>query len=102
MGVYGGFVDKMPMGALMNKGLTLRTGQMHGQKYMPILLERVVSGEVDPSVAPAKKTIVSAVRPNLNVPTLSSSNPITKFVIPHNTLRIGEDSPTAGGEANGV
>ncbi len=50
MGVYGGFVDKMPMGALMNKGLTLRTGQMHGQKYMPMLLERVVSGEVDPSV----------------------------------------------------
>jgi len=49
MGVYGGFVDKLPMGAFMNKGLTLRTGQMHGQKYMHMLLERVVSGEVDPS-----------------------------------------------------
>lgn len=49
MGVYGGFVDKMPMGAFMNKGLTLKTGQMHGQKYMPMLLERVMAGEVDPS-----------------------------------------------------
>lgn len=49
MGVYAGFVDKIPMGALMNKGLTLKTGQMHGQKYMPILLDSVVKGEVDPS-----------------------------------------------------
>ena len=49
MGVYAGFVDKIPMGALMNKGLTLKTGQMHGQKYMPILLDSVVKGKVDPS-----------------------------------------------------
>ncbi|MGV0102589.1 zinc-dependent alcohol dehydrogenase [Nostoc sp. DSM 114167] len=49
MGVYAGFVDKMPMGAFMNKGLTLKTGQMHGQKYMPRLLESIVAGEVDPS-----------------------------------------------------
>ncbi|BAZ08477.1 alcohol dehydrogenase GroES domain protein [Calothrix sp. NIES-4071] len=50
MGVYAGFVDKIPMGAFMNKGLTLKTGQMHGQKYMPILLDSVIKGEVDPSV----------------------------------------------------
>jgi threonine dehydrogenase-like Zn-dependent dehydrogenase len=49
MGVYSGFVDKMPMGAAFNKGLTLRMGQMHGQKYMPRLLEHVVNGDVDPS-----------------------------------------------------
>ncbi len=49
MGVYAGFVDKVPMGAFMNKGLTLKTGQMHGQKYMPRLLEHVLKGEVDPS-----------------------------------------------------
>ena len=49
MGVYAGFVDKMPMGAFMNKGLTLKTGQMHGQKYMPRLLGHVIEGEVDPS-----------------------------------------------------
>jgi threonine dehydrogenase-like Zn-dependent dehydrogenase len=49
MGVYAGFVDKIPMGAAMNKGLTLKTGQMFGQKYMPILLDSVIKGEVDPS-----------------------------------------------------
>jgi threonine dehydrogenase-like Zn-dependent dehydrogenase len=50
MGVYSGFVDKMPMGAAFNKGLTFKMGQMFGQKYMPLLLGRVLSGEVDPSV----------------------------------------------------
>ncbi|MEH1940820.1 MAG: zinc-dependent alcohol dehydrogenase [Nostoc sp.] len=49
MGVYGGFVDKLPMGAAMNKAMTFRMGQMFGQKYMPILLDRVLKGEVDPS-----------------------------------------------------
>lgn len=49
MGVYSGFVDKMPMGAAFNKGLTLRMGQMHGQRYLPKLLDYVTSGQVDPS-----------------------------------------------------
>jgi len=49
MGVYGGFVDKIPIGAVMNKGLTLRSGQMHGQKYMHKLLDLVLTGELDPS-----------------------------------------------------
>jgi threonine dehydrogenase-like Zn-dependent dehydrogenase len=49
MGVYSGFVDKLPFGAAFNKGLTLRMGQMHGQKYMRMLVERVVNGEIDPS-----------------------------------------------------
>lgn len=49
MGVYGGFLDKMPLGALMNKGLTMRAGQMHGQKYIPMLIDRVMKGEIDPS-----------------------------------------------------
>lgn len=48
-GVYIGFVDKFPMGPLMNKGLTLRTGQTHVQKYMPSLLEKIAGGEIDPS-----------------------------------------------------
>jgi len=47
MGVYGGFVDKMPFGAA-NKGLTFRMGQM-GQKYMNMLLELVLNGKLDPS-----------------------------------------------------
>jgi threonine dehydrogenase-like Zn-dependent dehydrogenase len=49
MGVYGGFVDKMPMGAAFNKGLTFRMGQMHGQKYMPMLLDMILNGKLDPS-----------------------------------------------------
>jgi threonine dehydrogenase-like Zn-dependent dehydrogenase len=49
MGVYGGFVDKMPFGALMNKGLTMRAGQMHGQKYMHKLLDLILTEQLDPS-----------------------------------------------------
>jgi threonine dehydrogenase-like Zn-dependent dehydrogenase len=49
MGVYGGFVDKIPMGAAMNKALTFRMGQMHGQKYIPRLLGYVLEGKIDPS-----------------------------------------------------
>jgi threonine dehydrogenase-like Zn-dependent dehydrogenase len=49
MGVYGGLIDKFPMGAVMNKALTLRTGQMHGQRYQDKLIEHVVNGDVDPS-----------------------------------------------------
>ena len=48
-GVYGGFVDTMPMGAVMNKGLTLRSGQTHVHRYLQPLLERVERGEIDPS-----------------------------------------------------
>jgi threonine dehydrogenase-like Zn-dependent dehydrogenase len=49
IGVYGGFVDKFPMGSLMNRSLTMRTGQCHVQKYMPILLDRIQKGDIDPS-----------------------------------------------------
>jgi threonine dehydrogenase-like Zn-dependent dehydrogenase len=48
-GVYGGYVDKVPMGAIMNKSLTIRTGQTHVQRYMRPLLERIQHGEIDPS-----------------------------------------------------
>ncbi|PHM06040.1 glutathione-dependent formaldehyde dehydrogenase, partial [Nostoc sp. 'Peltigera malacea cyanobiont' DB3992] len=49
MGVYGGFVDKIPLGAAFNKGLTFRMGQMHGQKYMHSLLQMILDGKLDPS-----------------------------------------------------
>ena len=48
-GVYGGFIDKFPMGSLMNRSLTLRTGQTHVQRYMRPLLERIERGEIDPT-----------------------------------------------------
>ena len=49
IGVYGGFVDKFPAGAWMNRALTLRTGQCHVQRYMRPLLERIERGEIDPT-----------------------------------------------------
>ena len=48
-GVYGGFLDKFPMGAAFAKGLTLKMGQTHVQKYMKPLMERIERGEIDPS-----------------------------------------------------
>jgi threonine dehydrogenase-like Zn-dependent dehydrogenase len=48
-GVYGGLVDKLPFGALMNKGLTIRTGQTHVNRWTDDLLQRIERGEIDPS-----------------------------------------------------
>jgi threonine dehydrogenase-like Zn-dependent dehydrogenase len=48
-GVYSGFTDKIPFGALMNKALTVKTGQTHVQHYMRPLLEKIQNGEIDPS-----------------------------------------------------
>jgi threonine dehydrogenase-like Zn-dependent dehydrogenase len=48
-GVYGGLIDKFPVGTLMNRSLTIRTGQTHVQRYMRPLLERIEKGEIDPT-----------------------------------------------------
>jgi threonine dehydrogenase-like Zn-dependent dehydrogenase len=48
-GVYGGFADKIPIGAIMNKSLTIKTGQTHVHRYMQPLLERIQKGEIDPT-----------------------------------------------------
>lgn len=49
IGVYGGFIDMFPMGAIVNRGLTLRAGQCHVHRYTKPLLERIQNGEIDPS-----------------------------------------------------
>ncbi|HXV92150.1 MAG TPA: zinc-dependent alcohol dehydrogenase [Pseudonocardia sp.] len=49
MGVYGGFMDKFPIGALMNRSIQVRTGQAHVQRYLRPLLDRIRAGEIDPS-----------------------------------------------------
>ncbi|AWB90045.1 zinc-dependent alcohol dehydrogenase [Salinibacterium hongtaonis] len=46
LGVFGGFVDKFPLGAVMNKGLTMRSGQQNGHKFIPMLLERISRGQI--------------------------------------------------------
>lgn len=48
VGVYGGFVDKFPMGSLMNRSITLRGAQCHVQRYLRPLLERIRAGDIDP------------------------------------------------------
>jgi threonine dehydrogenase-like Zn-dependent dehydrogenase len=48
-GVYGGFADKIPLGSIMNRSLTIKTGQTHVHRYMQPLLERIQKGELDPS-----------------------------------------------------
>jgi threonine dehydrogenase-like Zn-dependent dehydrogenase len=48
IGVYGGLIDKFPMGAVVNRGLTIKSGQCHVQRYLGRLLERIQRGEIDP------------------------------------------------------
>jgi threonine dehydrogenase-like Zn-dependent dehydrogenase len=49
IGVYGGFIDKFPIGSIMNRSLTIKTGQAHVQRYMRPLLEKIQNGTIDPS-----------------------------------------------------
>jgi threonine dehydrogenase-like Zn-dependent dehydrogenase len=49
MGVYGGFIDKFPMGAIVNRSLTIKSGQCHVHRYMRPLLERIQKGDIDPT-----------------------------------------------------
>jgi threonine dehydrogenase-like Zn-dependent dehydrogenase len=49
IGVYGGFIDKFPAGSMMNRSITIRTGQCHVHRYLQPLLERIQRGEIDPS-----------------------------------------------------
>jgi threonine dehydrogenase-like Zn-dependent dehydrogenase len=49
IGAYGGFMDKFPAGAFMNKGLTMRAGQCHVQRYTQRLYDHIVAGDIDPS-----------------------------------------------------
>ncbi len=48
LGIYG-LTDKFPMGAVTNKGLTIRTAQQHGQRYVPRMLDYIQQGDLDPS-----------------------------------------------------
>ena len=49
VGVYGGFLDKIPMGSAINRGLTFRMAQTPVQHYLPILLDHIEKGDIDPS-----------------------------------------------------
>jgi threonine dehydrogenase-like Zn-dependent dehydrogenase len=49
VGVYGGFIDNFPIGAVVNRALTIKSGQCHVHRYMRPLLERIERGDIDPS-----------------------------------------------------
>jgi threonine dehydrogenase-like Zn-dependent dehydrogenase len=49
IGVYSGFDDKFPLGSVMNRSLTIKTGQCHVHRYMKPLLEHIEKGDIDPS-----------------------------------------------------
>jgi len=59
-GVYGGFIDKVPFGAAFSKGLQLRMGQTHVQKYAPKLLAKIERGDIDPSFVITHRTTLDA------------------------------------------
>ena len=48
-GVFGGFADKIPIGSIMNRSLTIKTGQTHVHRYLRPLLQRIENKEIDPS-----------------------------------------------------
>jgi threonine dehydrogenase-like Zn-dependent dehydrogenase len=48
-GVYGGLDDKLPLGSLMNRSVTVKTGQTHVHRYLRPVFERIEKGEIDPS-----------------------------------------------------
>lgn len=72
VGVYGGVVDKFPMGAAMNKALTFKMGQMHAQRYIPRLLEYIQREEIDPSL-PAHSSFISRCGPG-SIPDVQEQN----------------------------
>ena len=63
-GVYGGFIDKVPMGAAFSKGLTLKMGQTHVHRYLGRLLRHIESGDIDPSF------VITHREPLENAPTM--------------------------------
>ena len=59
IGVYGGFVDKVPMGSAINRGLTFKMAQTPVQHYLPSLMKRIENGEIDPSFVITHKAKLS-------------------------------------------
>lgn len=79
-GVYGGYVDTFPVGAFMEKGLTMRTGQTHVHRYVGPLLERIASGEIDPSFIVSQRAPL-AQAPKLYRDFAAKSRGAIKFVL---------------------
>ena len=79
-GVYGGVLDKVPMGAAFNKGLTFKMGQTHVQRYLKPLLERVQNGEIDPSFVISHRLPLDAAADGYRM-FATRQNDVTKVVL---------------------
>lgn len=79
-GVYGGLLDNLPMGAFVNKGLTLKSGQTHVHRYMQPLLARIEAGEIKPDVIISHRLNLSAA-PQAYDNFLNKQDEFTKVVL---------------------
>ncbi len=79
-GVYGGFVDTIPMGAFMNKALTMRTGQTHMMRYMKPLLDHIEKGDIDPSMIISHRVSIDQA-PEMYDIWLKKEEHVTKIVL---------------------
>lgn len=79
-GVYGGVVDKLPLGAAFNKGLTFRMGQTHVQKYLRPLFQRIQAGDIDPSFVISHRLPLDAAAEGYAM-FASQQNNVTKIVL---------------------
>ena len=79
-GVYGGFIDKVPMGAAFGKALTLKMGQTHMHRYMQPLLDHIQKGDIDPSFIISHRITLNEV-PEMYDTWLKKQDHVTKIVI---------------------
>jgi threonine dehydrogenase-like Zn-dependent dehydrogenase len=86
-GVYGGVTDKFPIGALMEKGLSVKSGQTHVQKYMPQLLKMILEGKLDTSFLISHRMSLEAAPTGYKI-FKERQNEVTKVVLkPHGEIR---------------
>lgn len=93
-GVYIGATVPTAMGAFMNKGLSMRTGQTHVHKYMPKLMQLIEDGKVDPTVIISHRTTDLADGPDLYSTFREKADGCVKVVMfPHGTRAAGSSAP---------
>ena len=97
-GVYGGLLDKIPMGMFMNKGLTMRTGQTHVNRWTDDLLHRIEEGQIDPFSSSLTKSPSMMVREctRLSVTKRTAASRCAQTVKGVNIMAYRQSSPANG------
>ncbi|MEO8594327.1 MAG: hypothetical protein ABI759_13505 [Candidatus Solibacter sp.] len=73
-GVYSGFIDKVPFGSVMNRSITIKTGQTHVQRYLKPLLQRIENGEIDPGFVITHRFSLNQAPEGFRMPKVLSAN----------------------------